>query len=121
MAVPATIAGLARLIVVIGLPVATVVPTVEAKPQTIAGIALSSGSLEAWTIAALPIPTQTAATIGCEPNAAIVSSVKDEITTPVRFEAMLCFRPEILPPKMKNEAHAMKVTHTGTGIIVAVR
>jgi hypothetical protein len=72
-------------------------------------------------MAALPTPTQTAATIGCEPATAIVSSVKDDITTPVRFETMLCARPEALPPKMKNEAHAMKVTHTGRGIIVAVR
>src|SRR5260370_30638818 len=47
IAAPATIAGLARLLVVIDLPVATAVPTVEANPHTIAGIALSSGSLEA--------------------------------------------------------------------------
>jgi hypothetical protein len=40
-------AGFARLTVVIDLPVATVVPTVEANPHTIAGIALSSGSLDA--------------------------------------------------------------------------
>jgi len=72
-------------------------------------------------MAALPTPTQTAATIGCEPATAIVSSVKDDITTPVRFEMMLRVSPEALPPKMKNEAHAMKVTHTGRGIIVPVR
>src|SRR5262245_55584924 len=114
-------AGFARPIVVIGLPVAMVVPTVEAKHQTMAGMALSRGSLEACTIAALPTPTQTAATIGCEPNKAIASSVNDDIITPARFEAMLCLRPETLPPKMKNEAHAMKVTHTGTGMTVAVR
>ena len=81
MAVPATIAGLARLIVVIGLPVATVVPTVEAKTQTIARIALTSGSFEARTIAALPIPNKLRRLPDASQMQTIISSVKDEITT----------------------------------------
>src|SRR3954469_4218776 len=47
----ATSIGLVQLRLVIGTPVATLVPTVHAKPHTIAGVTESSRSLEACTIA----------------------------------------------------------------------
>src|SRR5262245_60173172 len=45
-------------------PVAATVPTVDAKPNTIAGGYDSNGITEATIIAALPIPTQIAALTG---------------------------------------------------------
>ena len=63
-AAAATSAGLSMPEVVMALPVATVVPTVEANPHTMAGRTLSSLSFDACTMAALPMPTHTAAAIG---------------------------------------------------------
>jgi hypothetical protein len=45
-------------------PVAATVPTVDAKPNTIAGGYDSNGITEATIMAALPIPTQMAALTG---------------------------------------------------------
>jgi hypothetical protein len=39
---------------------------------------------------------------------------------PVRFDATLCTKPREPPPTIKNDAQAIKVTHTGTGKTVAV-
>ena len=50
--------------VVIGVPVAKVVPTSEAKPQTMAGMVDSRPTLDACTMAALPRPTRMAAIRG---------------------------------------------------------
>src|ERR1700676_784344 len=106
--------------VVMAWPVATVVPTVDAKPHTTAGSTFSNLSFDACTIAALPIPTQIAAMAGVSDELAMASSDSDAMTRPVRFEATLCTNPAEPPPTTKNDAHAMNVTQTGTGNRVAV-
>jgi hypothetical protein len=50
--------GFSRPEVVIALPPTAVVPTVEAKPNTIAGRIPGKGNLVACTINALPAPTR---------------------------------------------------------------
>ena len=80
----------------------------------------SSLSFEACTIAALPTPTQIAAAMGVGPVVAMASSESDAITSPTRFDVTLRTKPPEPPPTTKNEAQAMKVTHTGTGKTVAV-
>src|SRR5260370_38675590 len=101
--------------VVMAWPVATVVPTVDAKPHTTAGSTFSNLSFDACTIAALPIPTQIAAMAGVSDELAMASSDSDARTRPVRFEATLCTNPAEPPPTTKNDAHAMNVPQTGTG------
>src|SRR4029077_626865 len=100
--------------------VASVVPTSEAKPHTIAGVNESRPSLDACTIAAPPTPTRIAAASGWPPSAAITSKVSDAIATPVKFEASERFQPWGPPPHAKNDAQAMKGTQTGSGTITAV-
>jgi len=120
-AAAATRPGLSSPTWVIGNPSAADVPTVEAKPKTTVGVKLSSSTRPNCTMAALPTPTQMAAVMGAPPRLAVAKRLRLAIPTPVRLDATDCFRPAMPPPAVKNEAQAMKITHTGNGSMVAVR
>lgn len=74
--------------------VAAVSPTVDVNPQPITAVIEMVGILEACTIAALPIPTKTAAVTGSDESAQRLT--------------------------MKKEAQARHVTQTGSGIMTPV-
>src|SRR5438045_3387364 len=113
MAAAATKAGLVRPTCVMGTPVATMVATGEAKPQTTAGVRANSGTLEVSTMPALPSPTQTAKNRLLPGTNVLESSDAELIRMPVALQASDCLKPRAPPPRMKKEAQAMNVTHTG--------
>lgn len=101
---------------------AAVAPTVWEKPQTIAGVyPLEKDNLEAWTIAALPIPTQIAAATVPPPSNDAANRDKDAIIIPVILHKIEVISPLLPPPTAKKDAQAVNVIQTGTGSIVAVR
>jgi hypothetical protein len=79
-----------------GRSVTATVPTVEAKPHTMAGILVSSLAPEACTTAS------------------------DAIAMPVRLLSTDRSRPPTPPPRMKKDAKARKTTQTGTSMTFAV-
>src|SRR5271163_4851978 len=102
-------------------PVAATVPTVEAKPNTMAGGNEVILKRVMRIMQALPVPTQNAAASGLPPNAPIPSKASEAMTIPVQFDSTDLIKPALPPPHAKNDAQAINVTQTGMGRTVAVR
>lgn len=114
MAAAAIRNGLSIPFVVTGCCVATLVPTTDAKPNTIAGATDNSPRRDACIISALPIPTHSAAIRVWLDETATINSVVQPIAMPVMFDAMERIKPSSPPPSTNYDAQAMNVTHTGT-------
>jgi hypothetical protein len=102
-------------------PVATLVATVDANPNTMAGGKPRARCEDASIMAPLPIPTLMPANAGESGTNEIASRLNAAMTAPVQFEMIDLVNPAAPPPHAKNDAQAMNVTHTGIGITVAVR